>query len=117
MRLASRLLAGLLGLAGVVVALVLLLWPLPVVEGTGYCGPAATSDSAVEVRLHPGIVNEGGGGAAEDASQAALLQDLCVGEANDRLREAGIVFGAAVVLAFAAGFAPRLLRRPVGPAV
>ena len=63
---------GFLSLCGVAVlvgglaaALALLFIPLRLVAvpgGIGYCGPGLSSDSALQVRVNPGIVNTGGGG-------------------------------------------------------
>lgn len=116
MRIASRLVALAAALAAIGGALYFMLWPLPVVSGTGYCGPGATSDSAIEVKLNPGVVLQGAPPDQNaDASASAFLQGACVGEANDRLREAGVTFGIAALVAVGAGFAPRLTAfRPAG---
>lgn len=54
-------------IAGVVVAVLFLLMPLPTIDAfgvtVGYCGPGLTSSSAARVLLQPELVQEDGPGA------------------------------------------------------
>jgi hypothetical protein len=107
---------------GVAAALALLFVPLSVgrtAEGSttleSFCGPGLTSDSAVQVRIDPGIVNTGGSpGQVTPAAQQQQLERFCTGEADTRLTEAGVT--AAVALALGIGMAA-LARRTRTPQV
>ena len=69
-------------------ALALLFIPLRLVVvpgGIGYCGPGLSSDSALQVRVNPGIVNTGGSGQPASAAQQQQLEQVCTRQANGRL--------------------------------
>lgn len=80
---------------GVFAAVVFMLTPLQPVSVLGtpvaWCGPGATSDSAVEVLWNPAVVNEPGG-LPIDSSKDMLLESFCLGQAHDRMTGAAIVF-------------------------
>ncbi len=100
---------------GIAAALALILVPLglqrtPAVTGqlvaTGWCGPGLTSDSALRVRLDPGIVNTGPGAGQVSVAAQQHLERFCTGEANTRFTQAAITGGLALVIGL-----PLLLRR------
>lgn len=90
---------AIIGLAGFVAAGVIALLPLPTVDvlggPVGWCGPGTSSASALRVATQPEIVREGpdaGSGAAD------TLEQVCKGQADDRLTEAALTGAAAAVL-------------------
>ncbi len=87
---------------GLAAALALLFIPLRLVAippgGIGYCGPGFSSDSALQVRLDPGIVNTGGSGQQATAAQQQQLEQVCTRQANGRLTAAGSTAAVALVL-------------------
>jgi len=100
---------GFLSLCGVAVlvgglaaALALLFIPLRLVAvpgGIGYCGPGLSSDSALQVRVNPGIVNTGGGGGPQaSAAQQQQLEQVCTRQANGRVIAATGTAAVALVL-------------------
>lgn len=99
---------GFLSLCGVAVlvgglaaALALLFIPLRLVVvpgGIGYCGPGLSSDSALQVRVNPGIVNTGGGGPQASAAQQRQLEQVCTRQANGRVIAATGTAAVALVL-------------------
>jgi len=100
---------GFLSLCGVAVlvgglaaALALLFIPLRLVAvpgGIGYCGPGLSSDSALQVRVNPGIVNTGGGGGSQaSAAQQQQLEQVCTRQANGRVIAATGTAAVALVL-------------------
>jgi len=106
MQSAGRLFVRLCGVAiiagGLAAALALIFVPLRVIAVSssvvGYCGPGLSSDSAVQVRLDPGIVNTGGSGSAAPLAQQRQLERLCTNQANGRLTEAAIIAAVALGL-------------------
>ncbi len=73
---------------GLAAALALLFIPLRLVVvpgGIGYCGPGLSSDSALQVRVNPGIVNTGGSGQPASAAQQQQLEQVCTRQANGGL--------------------------------
>jgi hypothetical protein len=106
MRSASRAFLSLCGVAvvvgGLAAALALLFIPLRLVAvsgGIGYCGPGLSSDSALQVRVDPGIVNTGGGGGQQaPAAAQRQLEQLCASQANGRLIAAAGTAAAALVI-------------------
>jgi hypothetical protein len=101
MRSAVRLCGVAVIAGGLAAALALLFIPLRVVAvtgGIGYCGPGLHSDSAVQVRLDPGIVNTGGGGQQATAAQQQQLAQVCTRQANGRLVGAASTAAVALVL-------------------
>jgi hypothetical protein len=103
-----------LAIGGVVAAITLLLLPLPPVTAgrftVAWCGPGATSDNAIQVRLDPGIVNTGSipGAAAPSQAEQQTLVAICTGAADTRITEAAIT--TAVALALGIGI-PLIARR------
>lgn len=97
----TRIFGGTIILAGVVGSAALALLPLPTVNALGgpvaWCGPGTTSASAIRVATRPDVVNEGGG-ASGTTEQRAALKEVCKGEADSRMQEAGVVGLACVVL-------------------
>lgn len=97
----TRIIGGMLCLAGVVAAGVLIFLPLPTVNAFGgpvaWCGPGTTSASALRVITRPYIVNDGADGNATPEQRAAL-EEVCKGEAGTRFKQAGIVGIACIVL-------------------
>jgi hypothetical protein len=86
---------------GLAAALALLFIPLRLVAvpgGIGYCGPGLSSDSALQVRVDPGIVNTGGGGQPASAAQQRQLEQACSRQANGRLIAATGTAAVALVL-------------------
>ncbi len=86
---------------GLAAALALLFIPLRLVAvpgGIGYCGPGLSSDSALRVRVNPGIVNTGGGGQRASAAQQRQLEQVCTRQANGRLIAATGTVALALVL-------------------
>lgn len=82
-------------LAGFLVALVLALWPLPGFSlggaQTGWCGPGATSDNAIQVIMNPSVVAvPSPGESPPSAEDQAAWEDFCVGQAKHQLTVAGI---------------------------
>jgi hypothetical protein len=104
--------------AGLVAAITLLLLPLPTltVEGSAvaWCGPGQTSDSALQVRLNPGIVNTGSIPGQPEASQGVqqTLVQVCTSVADSRITEAAVI--AIVALALGIGI-PLIARRVLAP--
>ena len=107
---------------GLAAALTLLFVPLPVQRAPSgaviaFCGPGATSDNAVQVRLDPGIVNAGGApGQAGTAAQQQQLERFCTHEADSQLIESAVI----AVLALLIGLPMIAARgpqddRPVSP--
>ncbi|MGP8000562.1 MAG: hypothetical protein ACLPKI_25055 [Streptosporangiaceae bacterium] len=90
---------------GLAAALALLFIPLRLVAvpgGVGYCGPGLSSDSALQVRLNPGIVNTGGGGGRQaSAAQQQQLEQVCTRQADGRLITAAATAAGALVLGLA----------------
>jgi hypothetical protein len=82
---------------GLAAALTLLFIPLSVQRAasgavTGWCGPGHISDSAVRVRLDPGIVNTGGSpGQAVSPVLAQQFEQSCLNEADGQLIEAAVI--------------------------
>lgn len=91
-----------IAVGGLAAALTLLFIPLRLVAvpgGIGYCGPGLSSDSAVQVRLDPGIVNTGGGGGQQaSATQQRQLEQVCTKQANGRVIAAAGTAAVALVL-------------------
>ncbi|MDX6394121.1 MAG: hypothetical protein QOJ73_5184 [Streptosporangiaceae bacterium] len=96
---------------GLAAALALLFVPLSVgrtSEGStvleSFCGPGATSDNAIQVRIDPGIVNTGGipGAPAAPAAEQRQLEQFCTREADTRLTEAGVTAAVALILGIGA---------------
>ena len=87
---------------GLAAALALLFIPLRLVAvpgGIGYCGPGLSSDSALQVRVNPGIVNTGGGGGQQaSAAQQRQLEQVCTRQANGRVIAATGTAAVALVL-------------------
>jgi hypothetical protein len=87
---------------GLAAALALLFIPLRLVAvpgGIGYCGPGLSSDSALQVRVNPGIVNTGGGGGPQaSAAQQQQLEQVCTRQANGRVIAATGTAAVALVL-------------------
>jgi hypothetical protein len=106
MRSAGREFLRLCGVAiivgGLAAALTLIFVPLRVVPVSrsiiGYCGPGFSSDSAVQVRMNPGVVNTGGSGPAAPLAEQRQLERLCTSEADGRLTEAANIAVVALVL-------------------
>jgi hypothetical protein len=103
---------------GLAAALALIFIPLRVIAVSstvaGYCGPGFSSDTAVQVRLDPGIVNTGGSGPAAPLAEQRQLERLCTNQADGRLT------GAAIIAAVALGLGLPLIavggRQPARPA-
>ena len=89
----------LVGIAGVIAAVVLALLPLPSVTEFGAtissCGPGLSSESALGVKLNPNSVNEGSNG--QSPAQAQAFVDYCQSLANDRLVVVAVIGGASIV--------------------
>ena len=87
---------------GLAAALTLIFVPLRVIAVSktvaGYCGPGLTSDSAVQVRMDPGVVNTGGSGPAAPLAEQRQLERLCTSEADGRLTGAAIIAAVALGL-------------------
>jgi len=106
MRSASRGWVRLCGVAiavgGLAAALALLFIPLRLVAvsgGIGYCGPGFSSDSALQVRLNPGIVNTGGsGGQQVSVAQQQDLERVCTQQADRRLVVAAATAAVALIM-------------------
>jgi hypothetical protein len=106
MRSTGRAFLSLCGVAvvvgGLAAALALVFIPLRLVAvsgGIGYCGPGLSSDSALQVRVNPGIVNTGGGGGQQaSAAQQRQLAQVCASQANGRLIAAAGTAAVALVL-------------------
>jgi hypothetical protein len=107
---------------GIAAALALLFVPLSVgrtTEGStilqSFCGPGATSDNAVQVRIDPGIVNTGGipGEPAAPAAQQRQLTAFCTRQADTRLTEAAVTAAVALIL----GIGATMLSRRSGPRI
>lgn len=105
-----------IALGGVIAALTLLFIPLPPITTLGtavaWCGPSATSDNALQVRIDPAIVNTGtiaGSGTPSQSQQAALIQ-VCTGEADSRITDAAVVALAAIAFGFGV---PLIARRAI----
>jgi hypothetical protein len=64
----------------------------------GYCGPGFTSDSALQVKLDPGIVNTGGTGQPAPLAVQQRLERLCASEADGRLAGAAVITAAALLI-------------------
>jgi hypothetical protein len=104
---------------GIAAALALLFVPLSVGRTTAgttilqsFCGPGATSDNAVQVRIDPGIVNTGGipGEPAAPAAEQRQLEQFCTREADTRLTEAGVTAAIALILGIGATMLSRRSR-------
>jgi hypothetical protein len=106
MRSSGRAFLSLCGVAvvvgGLAAALALLFIPLRLVAvtgGIGYCGPGLSSDSAVQVRADPGIVNTGGGGGQQaPAAAQRQLEHVCTSQANGRLIAAAGTAAVALII-------------------
>ena len=106
MRSTSRAFLSLCGVAvvaaGLAAGLALLFIPLRLVAvsgGIGYCGPGYSSDSALQVRVNPGIVNTGGGGGQQaPAAAQRQLEQVCASQANGRLIAAAGTAAVALVI-------------------
>jgi hypothetical protein len=102
---------------GLAAALALIFVPLGLERSAttlGFCGPGATSDNALQVRIDPGIVNTGGGpGQATPAAQQQQLEQFCTGEADTRLTQAAVTAAAALILGIGGPVLAR--RRSVAP--
>jgi hypothetical protein len=106
MRSSGRAFVSLCGVAvvvgGLAAALALLFIPLRLVVvtgGIGYCGPGFSSDSAVQVRADPGIVNTGGGGGQQaPAAAQRQLEQVCTSQANGRLVAAAGTAAVALII-------------------
>jgi hypothetical protein len=106
MRSAGRTFLSLCGVAvvvgGLAAALALAFIPLRLVAvtgGIGYCGPGLSSDSAVQVRVNPGIVNTGGRrGQQAPAAAQRQLERVCTSQANGRLIAAAGTAAVALVI-------------------
>ena len=106
MRSTGRAFLSLCGVAvvvgGLAAALALAFIPLRLVAvtgGIGYCGPGLSSDSAVQVRADPGIVNTGGGrGQQAPAAAQRQLERVCTSQANGRLIAAAGTAAVALVI-------------------
>jgi len=102
MRSAVRLCGVAVVAGGLAAALALLFIPLRLVAvsgGFGYCGPGLHSDTAIQVRLDPGIVNTGGrAGQQASAAQQAQLEQLCSNQADGRLIGAASTAAVALLL-------------------
>lgn len=105
---------------GLAAALALLFIPLRLVAvpgGIGYCGPGLSSDSALQVRLNPAIVNTGGGGGQQaSAAQQRQLEQVCTRQANGRLIAATSTAAVALVLGVPLVAAGRRRRQESVPA-
>ncbi|MEA5364432.1 hypothetical protein VA596_33215 [Amycolatopsis sp., V23-08] len=112
---------------GLLAAVLLMVLPLPpqdlgVLAEPLYCGPGASSDSALEVMLHPEVVNQGGqreSSAQETEEERRARQDhetlaiqICLSAAKPRFIWAGV----AILLAVAIGLAAPSILRPRRPA-
>jgi hypothetical protein len=79
--------------------------PLPTQEGGfGWCGPGASSESAVVVRINPDSVNSGFGvdtSTPEYQQQARQFKALCEGVADTRLQECAVLLFVGAALAVA----------------
>ena len=99
-------------LVGVMAAAIFVLLPLPTLNAfggqTGWCGPGRQSTNALQVRLNPDVVNQGSGGTAADQQ---AFKDFCVGEADNRLMEAGLALLTGLVLGGAAVIASTQQRK------
>ncbi|MFG1642181.1 hypothetical protein ACGFMK_18000 [Amycolatopsis sp. NPDC049252] len=115
------------GLLGLLAAVLLMVLPLPpqdvgVLAGPLYCGPGASSDSPLEVMLHPEVVNEGDRQKepAQDTEEAQRARQdretqnsqVCLSAAKPRFIWAGV----AILMAVAIGLAAPSILRPRRPA-
>ena len=104
---------------GMAAALALILVPLGLqrtpgvdgqVEASGWCGPGFTSDSALQVRLDPGIVNTGQDAGQVSRAEQQQFEQFCTGEANTRFTQAALTGAAALLIGL-----PLVLRRRPDP--
>jgi hypothetical protein len=114
-----------LGGAALAGAALLMLLPLPrqdlgILNGTLYCGPGASSDSALQVMINPDVVNQGdpvslpSAGQSPTAEQQANARQhrvniqVCQNAAKTRF----ILAAAAVIFAIAVGLTLPAILRP-----
>lgn len=80
---------------GLIIAASFVLTPLPTVDfglTTGWCGPGATSENAVQILMHPQSVIEAVDGSLpiEASSSEQALMQACQSKAQERFTYAGI---------------------------
>lgn len=88
-----------LAFLGLVGAGILLLTALPTqANGEAFCGPGTTSDSALEVRINPDVVNTGPGSDSVSAADKSALRSVCLSAADRRIIEVAVLVGASLLI-------------------